>query len=85
MGTSDNSTTSNYQINIPNVATATLVTPTIGDKDGSVTPLNITGNLVTIPSVNEGVQYILVTLGSSGSTIRNFFRGGIRRNKFINQ
>jgi hypothetical protein len=85
MGTSDNSTTSNYQVNIPNVATATLVTPTIGDKDGSVTPLNITGNLVTIPSVNEGVQYILVTLGSGGSTIRNFFRGGFRRNKFINQ
>jgi hypothetical protein len=83
MGTSNNSSTSNYQFSIPNVATATLVTPALGDKDGSTTVLNITGNTVTVPTVNEGVQYILVTV--SDTPIRNFFRGSLRRNKFINQ
>lgn len=86
MGTHDNSTTSNYVINIPNVASATLVTPAIGDKDGSTIALNISGNNVTVPTVNEGVQYILVTTGEAAepgpSTIRNFFRGSLR-NKFI--
>jgi hypothetical protein len=84
MGTDNNSATNNYQFSIPNVATATLVTPTIGDKDGATTPLNVTGTTVTIPSVNEGVQYILVTLADGASTIRNFFRGGFFRNKFKN-
>lgn len=67
MGTSDNSTTSNYVINIPNVQTATLVTPALGDKDGSTTVLNITGSDVTVPTVNEGVQYILVTVDAGAN------------------
>lgn len=66
-GTHSNSTTSNYVINIPNVQTATLVTPTIGDKDGNTTVLNITGSNVTVPTVNEGVQYILVTVDAGAN------------------
>lgn len=85
-GTHSNSTTSNYVVNIPNVATATLVTPAIGDKDGTTSVLSIAGNNVTVPTVNEGVQYILVTLDDSPagpSTIRNWFRGSLR-NRFRN-
>lgn len=84
MGTHDNSVSSNYVINIPNVQTATLVTPAIGDKDGSTTVLNVSGSNVTVPVVNEGVQYILVELGESQSgpsTIRQFFKGSMK-NKF---
>jgi len=66
-GSSNNSTTSNYVINIPGVQSATLVTPAIGDKDGSTTVLNISGSDVTVPTVNEGVQYILVTYDASAN------------------
>jgi hypothetical protein len=85
MGTHNNSITSNYQFNIPNVATATLVTPSLGDKDGSTTVLNITGNTVTVPTVNEGVQYILVTTSEAPPSGRNYMRGPLRRMKFIKQ
>lgn len=85
MGTSDNSTTTNYVINIPNVQTATLVTPAVGDKDGSTTVLNVSGSNVTVPTVNEGVQYILVELGegSGPSNTQQFFRGSLK-NRFRN-
>lgn len=83
MGTSDNSSVSNYVINIPNVQSATLVTPTLGDKDGATTVLNITGSNVTVPTVNEGVQYILIKTAVSPTTPRRYFRGSLK-NRFRN-
>lgn len=82
-GSSNNSTTSNYQFSVNNVVAATLVTPTLGDRDGATTPLNITGNTITIPTVNEGVQYILVTLSQLPNT-QNYFKGNLKLNKFRN-
>jgi hypothetical protein len=64
LGTHDNSTTSNYEITIPNVVSATLVTPAIGNKFGTETPLTVNGDKVTIPTVTEDVQYLLIKTSS---------------------
>jgi hypothetical protein len=84
-GTHSNSTTSDYVINIPGVLTATLVTPASGDKDGTTSSLSIDGDNVTVPTVDEGVQYILVTVAEAEpppSNRRSWFRGSLRGNKF---
>ncbi len=87
MGTSDNSTTIDYEINIPGVASAMLITPTLGEKLGTATPLSVVGSTVTIPEVNEGVQYILVKLSDDPPppNTRNYFKGNLKRNKFVDQ
>lgn len=68
-GTANNSTTSNYQFIVPGAISAVLVTPTIGDKDGSETVLNVTDDNITVPLVTEGVQYILVKLGDEPANV----------------
>jgi len=59
-GTSNNSTTTNYVLNIGPSTAATLVTPVTGDMDGVTSALTITSNTVTIPTVSEKPVYVLV-------------------------
>jgi hypothetical protein len=84
-GTHSNSTTSDYVLNIPGVQTAVLVTPASGDKDGTTTTLTPGPGTVTIPSVTETPQFLLVTVSEAvpASNRRNYFRGNLR-NKFKN-
>jgi len=61
-GTYNGSVSNNYKVNIGgNAATAILVTMAIGKEEGERTNLPITAGSVTVPVVNEGPQYIIVT------------------------
>lgn len=80
-GTYTNATASQVVSLGANAATATLKTMNYGTTTTTNTPLTITSNQVTI-TASETPQYIEVTYSASS---RNFFRGSLRSNKFINQ
>lgn len=80
LGTTVDSTIANYSLFIPNVVGAKVSHALVGDKDGDVTNLTLGSGNVTIPLVDESVQYVQARILS----VRNFFRGSLKRSKFIN-
>lgn len=62
LGTDRNASILNYPIVIAGAISATLHTPTVGTKPGRQTALNVSNGSVWVPVVNEGVQFVVVTL-----------------------
>ncbi|WP_276481740.1 hypothetical protein [Paraflavitalea pollutisoli] len=60
-GTYNGSSSKNYAVNVGKATSATLVTMAIGKEEGTRTPLAVKNGSVTVPEVNEGPQYIIVT------------------------
>lgn len=78
MGTYNGSTLSNQVVNVGNASSATLVTMLYGSQSGTQTSLSIVGGNVTVPTVNEGPQYLIVQLNASVPPTTNFRVRGTR-------
>jgi hypothetical protein len=61
LGSYSGATQSNYVLNVGGATTATLVTFQHNNETGIQTNLPITSNTVTIPQVNEIVQYVVIS------------------------
>lgn len=65
MATRSNSTTTDYEIPINNVLSATLVTMANGDMDGVRTTLTPVNGRVTVSSITEAPSYVLMVVGDA--------------------
>lgn len=74
-GTYNGTTNTNYVVNVPNALNATLITMAYNDENGVPTSLSVAGGQVTIPTVNEGSQYLVVTFASTSGNPDVLIRG----------
>lgn len=77
-GTYNGSTSANYSVNVGSATSVTLVTFAHEDEDGVQTALTVAGNAVTVPSVTENPQYLIVNLGAASLPSTNFRKRGLR-------